>query len=173
SSRSAKSDLLSALTSARAHASTISVEAPCPDSDLPFTRAWSDTCPRLSRPGVTDWTTRFPTSIGCPTISLTAANVAAIGPSPLASAARSPAHGPGSHDFVREAVLHHAVLMDAGFVGERVAPHDRLVGLREHARHVGQQPAGAIQLARLDVTPERGHLRPDVARHHDLLERGV
>src|SRR2546430_14337696 len=48
-----------------------------------------------------------------------------------------------------------------------------LVRLREHTRHVRQQPAGAIQLAGLDVTPERGHLRPDVARHHDLLERGV
>src|SRR2546430_3948401 len=39
-----------------------------------------------------------------------------------------------------------------------------LVRLREHTRHVRQQPAGAIQLAGLDVTPERGHLRPDVAR---------
>src|SRR5437868_87577 len=78
-----------------------------------------------------------------------------------------------SHDLVREAVLHHAVLVDPRLVREGVATDERLVGLREDARHVRQQPAGAIQLARLDVTAERGVLRPDVARHHDLLARGV
>ena len=83
------------------------------------------------------------------------------------------AHQLGSHDLVGEAVLHDAVLVDARFVGEGVAPDDRLVGLREHAGHVRQQTARAVQLARLDVAAERGDLRPDVARHHDLLERGV
>ena len=72
----------------------MSVEAPWPLSDLPFTRAWSETWPRLSRPGVTDWMVRLPTSTGRPTISLTAAKVAAMGPSPDAVAWRSPVQDP-------------------------------------------------------------------------------
>src|SRR2546430_5373590 len=40
----------------------MSVEAPCPLNDFPSIRACTSTCPRLSRPGVTDWTARFKTS---------------------------------------------------------------------------------------------------------------
>ena len=40
------------------------------------------------------------------------------------------------HDFVRRALLEHAVLVDAGLVGEGVAADDRLVPLHLHAGDV-------------------------------------
>ena len=43
----------------------------------------------------------------------------------------------GPHDFVGRALLEHAVLVDAGLVGERVAADDRLVALHVHAGDVG------------------------------------
>src|SRR6266446_9827890 len=64
SSRSAWCALLSAWISARALASTMSVDAPFPDSDLPSTLAWRNTCPTLSRPGVSERSDRLSTSIG-------------------------------------------------------------------------------------------------------------
>src|SRR5690606_4138820 len=90
SSRSACRSLLSACTRARALASTISVDAPCPESVLPPIRHWRKTCPTESRPGVTERTERLLTSTGRSRISLMAAKAAAIGPSPPARAARSP-----------------------------------------------------------------------------------
>ena len=44
-------------------------------------------------------------------------------------------HADGSrrHDFISNGVLQHPVLMDAGFVRERIVSDDRLVGLNRHA----------------------------------------
>src|SRR2546425_3658350 len=67
----------------------MSVDAPCPLNDFPSIRACTSTCPRLSRPGVTDWTARFKTSTWRSTTFAIAANVAAIGPLPTAVAPRS------------------------------------------------------------------------------------
>ena len=47
----------------------------------------------------------------------------------------------GAHDFVGLAMLEHAVLMDAGFVGEGVLADDGLVALHLHAGDV-RRPAG-------------------------------
>src|SRR2546427_7355330 len=71
-----------ACSTARALASTMSVEAPCPESDLPATRTCTNTWPRLSPPGVTDWIARFTTSTRRSTTALIAAIAAAIGPLP-------------------------------------------------------------------------------------------
>src|SRR5207245_6617964 len=78
-----------------------------------------------------------------------------------------------AHDLVRQAVLHHAVLMDAGLVRKRVAADHGLVGRGEDAREVRQQLARAEDLPRVDVGTERNGLGSDAPRHHDLLERGV
>jgi hypothetical protein len=86
--------LLSAWTSALALASTMSVEAPWPESDLPSIFTWRNTWPTLSRPGVSERRERLSTSICRPRISLIAVKAAAIGPSPVPREARSPAHGP-------------------------------------------------------------------------------
>ena len=57
----------------------------------------------------------------------------------------------GPDDLVGEPVLQHAVLVDAGLVGEGVAADDRLVGLGKDAGQVGEQLAGAVDLPRLHV----------------------
>ena len=49
------------------------------------------------------------------------------------------------HDFVGNGVLQHAVLMDAGFVRERVVADDGLVGLNRHAGDFAQQAAGGVE----------------------------
>ena len=54
----------------------------------------------------------------------------------------------GPHDFVGAAILQHAVLVNAGFVRERVAADDRLVGLDRLAGQRGEQLARRIDLAR-------------------------
>ncbi len=72
----------------------MSVDAPFPVSDLPSTLTWRNTWPTLSRPGVSERRVRLSTSIGRVRISLMAVNAAAIGPSPVPRADRSPAHGP-------------------------------------------------------------------------------
>src|SRR5438876_443839 len=104
----------------------MSVDAPCPLSDFPSIRACTSTCPRLSRPGVTDWTERFKTSTWRVPTRMLAQDQAR---------ARDP-HLFRTDDLVREAVLQHTVLMDPGFVGERVAADHRLVGLRKDPDHV-------------------------------------
>ena len=58
------------------------------------------------------------------------------------------------HDFVGGALLQHAVLVDAGLVGEGVLPDDRLVPLDDHAGDRRDQPAGGAQLLRVDVRVE-------------------
>ena len=65
------------------------------------------------------------------------------------------------------------MLVNPRLVREGVAADDRLVGLREHAGFVGQQAAGAHDLARVHAALERDDLGPRPARHHDLLERSV
>ena len=47
----------------------------------------------------------------------------------------------GPHDFVGSRLLEHAVLMDAGFVGKRIAADDRLVPLHLNAGDRRNQPA--------------------------------
>ena len=54
----------------------------------------------------------------------------------------------GPHDLVGAAILQHAVLVDAGFVRERVAADDRLVRLNAFARQRRQQLARRINLGR-------------------------
>jgi hypothetical protein len=63
--------------------------------------------------------------------------------------------------------------MNPRFMGERVTAHDRLVGLREHADFVGEQPAGAHDFARIHLAVEWHDLRPHARRHDDLFERRV
>ncbi len=50
------------------------------------------------------------------------------------------------HDFIRQPVLEHAVLMNASFMGKRIPPNDRLVRLHRNARDLLQHLARRIQL---------------------------
>src|SRR5439155_22541191 len=47
-------------------------------------------------------------------------------------------------------LLEHAVLVDAGLVGEGVLADDGLVALHLHTGDVRHQPAGGVELARVD-----------------------
>ena len=63
----------------------------------------------------------------------------------------APAHILGAHDFVGFAVLEHAVLMDAGFVGKGIGADDGLVGLHREAGNAGHQAAGRHDLGGVDA----------------------
>ena len=77
------------------------------------------------------------------------------------------------HDLVGPAILQHAVLVDAGFVRERIAADDRLVGLHVLAGERAEQLAGGKDLARVDGRVERQAVGAHAGRHHDLFERRV
>ena len=78
------------------------------------------------------------------------------------------------HDLVGQRVLDHAVLVDAGLVGERVAADDRLVRLDREAGQVADEPRGRGDLLGLDAADEIRELgRAGPERHDDLLERRV
>ena len=79
----------------------------------------------------------------------------------------------GVHDLVRRALLQHPVLVDAGLVRERVAPHDRLVRLHGIAGEPGDEPARAGDLARLHLARQPDGVGARVQEHHELLERRV
>ncbi len=53
----------------------------------------------------------------------------------------------GTDDLVGETVLQHPVLVDPGFVRERIPAHDGLVRLGERSGQVGQQLTGTVDLA--------------------------
>ena len=79
----------------------------------------------------------------------------------------------GPHDLVGLGVLEHAVLVDAGLVGEGVLADDRLVVLDREGGDRRHQLRGAHQERRVDVGVEGQHVGAGPDRHHDLLERGV
>ena len=67
----------------------------------------------------------------------------------------------------------HAVLVDAGLVGERVPAHDRLVRLHDVARQARDHARGAGDLLGVDVRAQAVARSAGREQHHDLLERGV
>ena len=79
----------------------------------------------------------------------------------------------GPHDFVRLAVLQHAVLMDAGFVREGVVADDGFVARDRRADQIGQQARGRIQQRRADVGVELEAVEARAQRHDDFFERRV
>ena len=80
----------------------------------------------------------------------------------------------GVHDLVGGALLEHAVLVDAGLVGERVAAHDRLVRLHLVAGQPRHQPARSARSRVVSTPVHRPSARlARVQQHHDLLERRV
>ena len=79
----------------------------------------------------------------------------------------------GGDDFVREGILEDAVLVDAGFVRERVRAYYGLVGRYRYAGNLRQQPAGGIQFVEMEI---RGYAEgglPHAQHDGDFLERGI
>src|SRR5579875_1824859 len=77
------------------------------------------------------------------------------------------------HDLIGGALLEHAVLMDAGFVGESVLADDGLVALHLNAGDVRDEPAGRIQFLGIDVGRYPEVILPRPHSHDDLFERAV
>ena len=63
--------------------------------------------------------------------------------------------------------------MDAGFVGERVAADDGLVGLDRLAGEPRQQLAGFEERGGLNAGRKRETVAPDAEHHDDLLDRRI
>ena len=82
-------------------------------------------------------------------------------------------HALRPHDLVGLRMLEHAVLVDAGFVRERVAADDCLVVLHRERGRRRNQLRGAGEQRAVDVGPVRQHVVAHLHRHHDLFERGV
>jgi hypothetical protein len=60
--------------------------------------------------------------------------------------------------------------MNAGFVRERVAAHDRFVWLHFETDDIREHLARGIQLRGFDIGFERQTIGAHVQRHHDLFE---
>ena len=73
------------------------------------------------------------------------------------------------HDFVGQAVLQHAVLMNAGFVRERVASDDGLVRLHRNFGDLLQQLAGGIEVLAGNAGGVRILVGADAHGHHNLF----
>src|SRR3954471_15800464 len=79
----------------------------------------------------------------------------------------------GLDDLVGETVLQHAMLVNTGFMGKGVAPHNGFVWLWKDAGEVREELAGAVDLAGFDVALKAQHGLSNPPGHHDLLQRGI
>src|SRR5207249_4189013 len=80
----------------------------------------------------------------------------------------------GAHDLVGFPVSNDAMLMDAGFVRERIVADDGFVALDYHAGHVTYQPAGRIKLRGVDAGMIAGKgVLARAKRHDDFFQRSV
>ncbi len=92
---------------------------------------------------------------------------------PRTNSVRAQAHVLRLHDFVGAAFLEHAVLMDAGFVGEGVLADDGLVALHVDAGDARDQPAGRAQAFGVDRGADQKVIRACMHGHHDFLEGAI
>ena len=83
------------------------------------------------------------------------------------------ADGLGGHDLVGEGVDHHAVLVDAGGVGEGVGSDDGLVGRGAEGDALGEHLAGGVELVHDDVVRVGQLVAADGEDGGDLFEGGV
>src|SRR5262245_2075276 len=79
----------------------------------------------------------------------------------------------GSHDLVGDAVLQHSVLVNSGFVRERVLAHDGLVGLHHHAGDVRERLARTEKLLGRHAVFVGHQVFAHAQRHYYLFERRV
>jgi len=81
--------------------------------------------------------------------------------------------GLGRHDLVGDFLLDQAVLMDAGFVRERVGADNGLVRLHGNAGNLRQQARGFINLVCFDVGVQAKPVFARGQRHDDFFHRRV
>ena len=83
------------------------------------------------------------------------------------------ADGLGRHDLVTQRIAEHAMLVNAGFMRERVAPDDGLIGLHRKPENGGERLAGGRDVLGANAGGEREAVGADPQRHHDFLQRSV
>ena len=83
------------------------------------------------------------------------------------------AHVLGMHDLVGRAFLEHAVLVDAGLVGEGVLADNGFVPLHLDARNAGDEPAGGHEPPRVDAGFRVEMVMACAQGHDDFFERTV
>src|ERR1700760_277672 len=79
----------------------------------------------------------------------------------------------GTQNLVRGVMLQHAVLVNAGLVGEGILADDRLVPRYRHARDAGDETRSRVQAARLNSGRDVEEGLAGLQRHDDFLERAV
>ena len=78
-----------------------------------------------------------------------------------------------AHDLIGQGVVQHAVLMDAGLVGESVVADDRFVGRRRESGQVLHDAGGPVNLAGVQADLHAEVLAAGGQRHGDFLQCGV
>ena len=76
-------------------------------------------------------------------------------------------------DLVRGPLFQKSILMNAGFVGERVLADDRLVGLRPERDDRRQQLAGRVKMFGDDARFKRQPVAARIHRHDDFFQSGI
>ena len=70
-------------------------------------------------------------------------------------------------------MLEHAVLMNAGFVRERVFTDDGFVARNRHAGDLRHQATGRKEACRMNPGVHAEHILAGLDRHDDFLERAI
>ncbi len=76
------------------------------------------------------------------------------------------------HDLIAERIAEHAVLVNAGFMGEGIASDDGLVGLHVEAEGAGEHLAGGVDLGAVDAAEIGIDVGADMDAHDHLFEGG-
>src|SRR3989440_2569208 len=85
-----------------------------------------------------------------------------------------PSDGLGCHDLVSEWVFEHAILVDAGFMGEGVCPDDGFIGLHRYTGEPAYQLACGEQFLRVDACIGVAKaIGPCAQRHYDFFHGGI
>src|SRR3954469_10941997 len=77
------------------------------------------------------------------------------------------------HDFVRQAILEHAILMNAGLVRESIASDDGFVRLHRNTSDFLEQLVGGIQLFSDNAGLKWIAISAHSKRHYNFFERRI
>src|SRR5688572_3668744 len=77
------------------------------------------------------------------------------------------------HDLVGRVMLEHAVLMNAGFVRERVFTDDGFVARNRHTGDLRHQATGWKKACRKNPGMHAEHILASLDRHDGFLERAI
>src|SRR2546426_12720651 len=77
------------------------------------------------------------------------------------------------HYFVAQRIADYAVLVNPGFVRERVAPDNCFVRLDPEADNLREQLTGRVDFAGINSSSKRQPISSHADRHHNLFQRSI